>query len=122
MDTVKLSACLMKWKDRAQNSKKIELDAEVDEFLMKTANSLMGKFKLSRLSVTGNGLPCDVIPYDVVFRQAKNWDDITPRRRYSDPKTLIEDPPSTKTYSLTSNQADRYLAFVKSLGDRKAGK
>jgi hypothetical protein len=119
MDTLKLSACLQKWQDWGHNRKRIEVDAEVDEFLMKTANSLIRKAKLDKLSVTENVFPYDVTSYEVVFRQARKWDDISPGRYYTDSRTLIGDAPISKVYALTSNQANRYFAFIRSLGDSR---
>jgi hypothetical protein len=118
MDTINFPACLQElqdWQDSARNFKRIEADAEVEEFLMQTANSLIRKAKLNKLSVGGNGLPCDVTSYDIVFRQAKEWDDISPGRHYADFKTLIRDSPY-RGYALASAQVDRYFRLIRSLG------
>jgi hypothetical protein len=96
---LKLSACLERWKINVESG-------DVDEFVMKVANSVMGECKLDKLSLMGNRSP-----YTVVFRQAKKWDDIIQGHHYADPKTLIEDAPCSRSYKLPSWSGRQYSAL-----------
>ena len=108
MDSVQLSACLKFWRPSAKTRQKV--GAGVDEFLMKTANSLMKELELSVEGIR-----------TVVFRQAKIWDGIIPGHRYADPKTLIENSPS-RYYTTTTPQTNRYLALTDSLREARVKK
>lgn len=124
VNTLNLPACRhqsIQWMHRARDSEGI---AKEEEWLTRTANSLVAKFKFNEISGAGQSFR-----YKTVFRQAREWDDVinghryAKRSRYSMQTTLLHTSPR-RHYELDAKQADRVFEKIKSLessGRKKPG-